>query len=193
MKRNDNAPPRAVYFRRELIFTESTLAVDLYLARSADATDPTCFDPLTVDRTNGFIVTADGTVTFYAERTRKEALPIFFQHGWPLRFDHWDAQMLFLVSMGYRVVAHDRCGHGHSAQVSEGHDKDHCALDALAVNEALDLKNAAQIGHTTGGPRSGPYVATQVAPVRRVANPIPVRVASAFFWGWDADALRIDR
>lgn len=68
--------------------------------------------------------------------------------------DDWDAQMLFFLSKGYRVVAHDRRGHGRSAQVSDGHDMDHYAADAFAVVEALDLKNAVHIGHSTGGEKS---------------------------------------
>lgn len=102
----------------------------------------------------GYITTKDGVEIFYKDWGRKDAQPIVFHHGWPLSSDDWDAQMLFFLSKGYRVVAHDRRGHGRSAQVSDGHDMDHYAADAFAVVEALDLKNAVHIGHSTGGEKS---------------------------------------
>jgi non-heme chloroperoxidase len=89
----------------------------------------------------------------------KDAQPIVFHHGWPLSSDDWDAQMLFFLANGYRVVAHDRRGHGRSSQVSTGHDMDHYASDASAVVEHLDLKNAIHIGHSTGGGEVARYVA----------------------------------
>ena len=95
----------------------------------------------------GFVTTKDGTEIFYKDWGRKDAQPIVFHHGWPLSSDDWDAQMLFFLSKGYRVVAHDRRGHGRSAQVADGHDMDHYAADAFAVVQALDLKNAIHIGH----------------------------------------------
>src|SRR5579864_4701298 len=77
--------------------------------------------------------------------------PIVFSHGWPLSADDWDAQMLFFPSKGYRVIAHDRRGHGRSSQVADGHDLDHYADDLKAVTDHLKLKNAIHIGHSTGG------------------------------------------
>ena len=77
--------------------------------------------------------------------------PIVFSHGWPLSSDDWDAQMLFFVNHGYRVIAHDRRGHGRSSQVSDGHDMDHYADDLAALTAHLDLKNAIHVGHSTGG------------------------------------------
>ena len=82
-----------------------------------------------------------------------------FHHGWPLSSDDWDAQMLFFVEKGYRVVAHDRRGHGRSSQVGDGHDMDHYAADAAAVVEHLDLRDAIHIGHSTGGGEAARYVA----------------------------------
>ena len=82
-----------------------------------------------------FVTTKDGVEIFYKDWGPKDAQPIVFHHGWPLSSDDWDAQMLFFVQKGYRVVAHDRRGHGRSAQVSEGHDMDHYAADAFAVVE----------------------------------------------------------
>ena len=96
-----------------------------------------------------FVTTADGTQIFYKDWGPKNAQPIVFHHGWPLCSDDWDAQMLFFVQRGFRVVAHDRRGHGRSAQVSEGHDMDHYAADAFAVAEHLNLRNAVHIGHST--------------------------------------------
>jgi non-heme chloroperoxidase len=100
----------------------------------------------------------------------KDAQPIMFHHGWPLSSDDWDAQMLFFLQNGYRVVAHDRRGHGRSAQVSEGHDMDHYAADAFAVVEHLDLKNAVHIGHSTGGGEVARYVAKHGEPSGRAAK-----------------------
>ena len=84
----------------------------------------------------GFVKTTDGTEIFYKDWGPKDAQPIMFHHGWPLSSDDWDAQMLFFLSKGFRVVAHDRRGHGRSAQVADGHDMDHYAADAFAVVEA---------------------------------------------------------
>ena len=97
-----------------------------------------------------------------------------FHHGWPLSSDDWDAQMLFFLSKGYRVVAHDRRGHGRSSQVADGHDMDHYAADAFAVVEALDLKNAVHIGHSTGGGEVARYVAKFGEPAGRVAKAVLV-------------------
>jgi non-heme chloroperoxidase len=85
--------------------------------------------------------------------------PIVFHHGWPLSSDEWDAQMLFFVQQGFRVIAHDRRGHGRSAQVADGHDMDHYAADAAAVIDHLDLRDAVHVGHSTGGGEVARYVA----------------------------------
>ena len=105
------------------------------------------------------ITTKDGTQIYYKDWGPKDAQPIVFHHGWPLSADDWDAQMLFFVGKGYRVVAHDRRGHGRSSQVSDGHDMDHYAADVAAVVEHLDLRNAIHIGHSTGGGEATRYVA----------------------------------
>ncbi|MBS0320920.1 MAG: alpha/beta hydrolase [Proteobacteria bacterium] len=118
--------------------------------------------------------TKDGVTIFYKDWGPKTAQPIMFHHGWPLSSDDWDAQMLYFVQHGYRVVAHDRRGHGRSAQVSEGHDMDHYAADAFAVAEALDLRNAVHIGHSTGGGEVARYVARHGEPSRRVAKAVLV-------------------
>jgi non-heme chloroperoxidase len=116
------------------------------------------------------IKTKDGTEIFYKDWGSGQ--PIVFHHGWPLSSDDWDAQMLFFVSKGYRVVAHDRRGHGRSSQVGTGHDMDHYASDASAVVEHLDLRNAIHVGHSTGGGEVARYVAKYGEPQRRVAKAV---------------------
>jgi non-heme chloroperoxidase len=105
------------------------------------------------------VTTKDGVQIFYKDWGPKTAQPIVFHHGWPLSSDDWDAQMLFFVGKGYRVIAHDRRGHGRSSQVSDGHDMDHYAADIAAVVEHLDLRNAVHVGHSTGGGEAARYVA----------------------------------
>jgi non-heme chloroperoxidase len=105
------------------------------------------------------ITTKDGTGIFYKDWGPKGAQPIVFHHGWPLCADDWDAQMLFFLGKGYRVVAHDRRGHGRSAQASDGHDMDHYAADIAAVVEHLDLRSTIHVGHSTGGGEAVRYVA----------------------------------
>jgi non-heme chloroperoxidase len=121
-----------------------------------------------------FVTAKDGTPIFYKDWGPKDAQPIVFHHGWPLSSDDWDAQMLFFLAQGYRVVASDRRGHGRSAQVSGGHDMDHYASDASAVAEHLDLKNAIHIGHSTGGGEVARYVAKYGQPQGRVAKVVLV-------------------
>lgn len=121
-----------------------------------------------------FVKTKDGTEIFYKDWGPKDAQPIHFHHGWPLSADDWDNQMLFFLKEGFRVVAHDRRGHGRSSQVSEGHDMDHYAADASAVAEHLDLRNAIHIGHSTGGGQVARYVAQYGQPQGRVAKAVLV-------------------
>jgi non-heme chloroperoxidase len=103
------------------------------------------------------VTTKDGVQIFYKDWGQGQ--PIVFHHGWPLSSDDWDAQMLFFLNHGYRVVGIDRRGHGRSSQVSGGHDMDHYAADAAAVVEHLDLRNTVHIGHSTGGGEVTRYVA----------------------------------
>ena len=121
-----------------------------------------------------FVTTQDDVEIFYKDWGPAEAQPIVFHHGWPLSSDDWDAQMLFFLSHGFRVVAHDRRGHGRSAQVDHGHDMDHYAADAAAVAAALDLRNAVHIGHSTGGGEVARYVARHGEPEGRVAKAVLV-------------------
>lgn len=109
--------------------------------------------------TETFVKTADGVDIFYKDWGPKTAQPIVFHHGWPLSSDDWDAQMLYFLGKGYRVIAHDRRGHGRSTQVSDGHDMDHYAADVAAVVQHLGLRDAIHVGHSTGGGEAAAYVA----------------------------------
>ena len=105
------------------------------------------------------ITTSDGTEIFYKDWGRKDATPIVFHHGWPLSADDWDNQMLFFLNKGYRVIAHDRRGHGRSSQTWEGNEMDTYAADVAELVEALDLKGAIHVGHSTGGGEVAHYAA----------------------------------
>jgi non-heme chloroperoxidase len=106
-----------------------------------------------------FITTNDGTHIFYKDWGPKDAQPIVFHHGWPLRADDWDNQLMFFHGQGYRVIAHDRRGHGRSTQTDGGNEMDTYAADVKALVTALDLRNAIHIGHSTGGGEVAHYVA----------------------------------
>ncbi|MEN7536655.1 alpha/beta fold hydrolase [Aurantiacibacter flavus] len=106
-----------------------------------------------------FVTTDDGVEIFYKDWGPKDAQAIMFHHGWPLSSDDWDAQLIFFTNKGFRVIAHDRRGHGRSSQVSHGHDMDHYSADVAAVINALDLTNVIHVGHSTGGGEVARYVA----------------------------------
>lgn len=105
------------------------------------------------------IETKDGTKIFYKDWGPKSAQPIVFHHGWPLTADDWDNQMMYFLHQGYRVIAHDRRGHGRSSQSWQGNDMDTYAADVAALTDHLDLKNAIHVGHSTGGGEVARYVA----------------------------------
>ncbi|MFE2163420.1 alpha/beta fold hydrolase [Streptomyces lydicus] len=107
----------------------------------------------------GTVTTDDGTTIFYKDWGPRDGEPIVFHHGWPLSADDWDNQMLFFLAQGYRVIAHDRRGHGRSTQTATGHDMDTYAADVTALTDALDLRGAVHIGHSTGGGEVARYVA----------------------------------
>jgi non-heme chloroperoxidase len=106
-----------------------------------------------------FVASADDANIFYKDWGNPSDQPVVFHHGWPLSSDDWDSQMLFFLSKGYRVIAHDRRGHGRSSQVSDGHDMDHYAADVAALVKHLDLRDVIHIGHSTGGGEAARYVA----------------------------------
>ena len=103
------------------------------------------------------VTTRDGVEIFYKDWGKGQ--PIVFSHGWPLSADDWDAQLLFFLGQGFRVIAHDRRGHGRSTQVADGHDMDHYADDLAEVTAHLDLQRAIHVGHSTGGGEVVHYLA----------------------------------
>jgi non-heme chloroperoxidase len=129
----------------------------------------------------GTITTDDGTEIFFKDWG--SGSPIVFSHGWPLSADDWDAQMLFFLLNGFRVVAHDRRGHGRSAQTDSGHDMDHYADDLAAVVAHLDLQNAVHVGHSTGGGEVVRYIARhgeeRVAKAVLISSVPPLMVQTA--------------
>ena len=116
------------------------------------------------------ITAQDGVEIYYKDWGPRDAQPLVFHHGWPLSGDDWDTQMLYFLSQGYRVIAHDRRGHSRSSQVSDGHDMDHYAADIAAVVEHLNLRDAIHIGHSTGGGEATHYVARHGQSQGRVAK-----------------------
>lgn len=105
------------------------------------------------------IKTRDGVEIFYKDWGPRDAQPIVFHHGWPLSADDWDNQMMFFLLKGFRVIAHDRRGHGRSTQTDTGNEMDTYAADVIALAAALSLKNAVHVGHSTGGGEVAHYVA----------------------------------
>ncbi|KQM39126.1 alpha/beta fold hydrolase [Microbacterium sp. Leaf203] len=122
----------------------------------------------------GYVTTDDGAEIFFKDWGDHDAQPIVFHHGWPLSSDDWDAQLLYFLNEGYRVIATDRRGHGRSSQIGTGHDMDHYASDVNAVVEHLDLRNAVHVGHSTGGGQVARYVAKYGEPQGRVAKAVLV-------------------
>ncbi len=149
--------------RKMLIRTGSAAAAAMVMpllsATSAASAEPssTHTHPAKGSRMNSKITTKDGIDIFYKDWGKGQ--PIVFSHGWPLSADDWDAAMLFFLGHGYRVIAHDRRGHGRSTQTAEGNDMDHYAADLAALTEALDLHDAIHVGHSTGGGEVVRYVA----------------------------------
>lgn len=167
--------PRITLSRRAALISAASLAASAGLPLGAALADaPLPLDLPEGDLSMGYITTDDNVQIFYKDSGPREAQPIVFHHGWPLSSDDWDAQMLFFLDKGYRVVAHDRRGHGRSSQVANGHDIDHYAADAFAVAKALDLRNAVHIGHSTGGGEVARYVARHGEPSGRVAKAVLV-------------------
>lgn len=130
-----------------------------------------------------FVTTKDGVDIFYKDWGPRDAQVLFFHHGWPLSSDDWDAQLLFFLNEGFRVVAHDRRGHGRSRQVWDGHDMDHYADDVAAVVQHLGINNAIHIGHSTGGGEVAHYIArhgeANVAKAVLVSAVPPIMVKTA--------------
>jgi non-heme chloroperoxidase len=129
----------------------------------------------------GTVRTKDGVEIFYKDWGSGQ--PIVFSHGWPLSADDWDAQLMFFLSHGYRVIAHDRRGHGRSTQTAAGHDMDHYADDLATLTVHLDLKNAIHVGHSTGGGEVAHYLGrhgeSRVAKAVLISAVPPIMVKTA--------------
>ncbi len=134
-----------------------------------------------------YVTTADGAEIYYKDWGSHDAQPLVFHHGWPLSSDDWDAQMLYFLGKGFRVVASDRRGHGRSSQIGTGHDMDHYASDVSAVVEHLDLRGAVHIGHSTGGGQVARYVARFGEPQGRVAKAVLVAAVPPLMVQTDAN------
>jgi non-heme chloroperoxidase len=130
-----------------------------------------------------FVTTKDGIKIFFKDWGPKSAQPIVFSHGWPLSADDWDVQMMYFLNNGFRVIAHDRRGHGRSTQTADGHDMDHYADDLAAVTEHLNLSKAVHVGHSTGGGEVAHYIArhgeSRVAKAVLISAVPPIMVKTA--------------
>jgi non-heme chloroperoxidase len=129
------------------------------------------------------VTTKDGLSIYFKDWGPKEAQPIVFSHGWPLSADDWDAQLMFFLNHGFRVIAHDRRGHGRSTQTATGHDMDHYVDDLAAVTSHLNLKNAVHVGHSTGGGEVAHYIGrhgeSRVAKAVLISAVPPIMVKTA--------------
>ena len=145
--------------RKVLIGTAATAiaALPLKIFAAETASNSSNANIETGSETMSSITTKDGAQIFYKDWGSGQ--PVVFHHGWPLSADDWDNQMLFFLSKGFRVIAHDRRGHGRSSQTAGGNDMDTYAADVAALAEALDLRDAIHIGHSTGGGEVTRYVA----------------------------------
>jgi non-heme chloroperoxidase len=158
---NNSACRLANTSRRKVLASSLMSAISLTVRSPSVAGKETRIstDPAERSDPTTSVTTKDGVQIFYKDWGPKSAQAIVFHHGWPLSSDDWEGQMLFFVGKGYRVIAHDRRGHGRSSQVSDGHDMDHYAADVATVAEHLDLRNAVHVGHSTGGGEAARYVA----------------------------------
>ena len=176
MVRNVTAT-RAVISRRRILSAAGSIVTASTVGSLASAAAPA-----TAERSRGSkgpgapalstVTTRDGTRIFYKDWGPRDAQAIVFHHGWPLSADDWDNQMLYFLSKGYRVIAHDRRGHGRSTQSATGHDMDTYAADVATLTDALELRGAYHVGHSTGGGEVARYVAR--AKTGRVAKAVLV-------------------
>ena len=185
---NERKPPPSRTSRRDFLITSTAVAA----AAALPALVPTSVAHASVaaptsKTTNGdrqtmkTITTKDGTEIYYKDWGKGQ--PIFFHHGWPLTADDWDSQMMFFLQRGYRVIAHDRRGHGRSSQTPNGHDMDTYVSDCAALVNALDVRDAIHIGHSTGGGEVARYVARhgkgRVAKAVLISAVSPIMVKTA--------------
>ena len=144
--------------RRDVLAAAASMTGLAVLGSSVTAVAQTT-SSTTGDRKMDTVTTKDGVKIFYKDLGPKNAPTLVFHHGWPLSADDWDAQVLFFLTKGFRVIAHDRRGHGRSTQTFDGNEMDTYAADVAALTDALDLKGAVHIGHSTGGGEVAHYVA----------------------------------
>ena len=174
-----NVAPRPT--RREVIMASGIAVAAMALPNQSHATTHFSTHP-SENHAMSFVKVSDGTEIYYKDWGPKDAQPIVFHHGWPLSADDWDAQMMYFLDKGYRVIAHDRRGHGRSTQTWTGNEMDTYAADVAALTDALDLKNAIHIGHSTGGGEVAHYVARakpgRVAKVVLIGAVPPIMVKS---------------
>ena len=168
--------------RRQFVSVTTASAATLAMATSASASRLSTFSeqPPYKDSAMQMMTLKDGTEIYYKDWGTGQ--PIVFHHGWPLSADDWDAQMMFFLQHGYRVIAHDRRGHGRSTQTATGNDMDTYASDVAELTTKLDLRNAVHIGHSTGGGEVARYVAWhgegRVAKAVLISSVCPVMVKS---------------
>lgn len=158
--------PSSVPSRRQLLATGAGLAAAAGMPFAASAASPLPSGKGAASKST--ITTRDGTQIYYKDWGSGQ--PVVFSHGWPLSADDWDGQMLFFLRQGFRVIAHDRRGHGRSSQGATGHDMDHYADDLAALTEALDLRKAIHVGHSTGGGEVARYISRHGS--KRVAKAV---------------------
>jgi len=150
--------PSANATRRDVLLAGGMAVAAIALPIPAHS-HTTTTQPQLGNKIMSFIKTSDGTEIFYKDWGPRDAQPIVFHHGWPLSADDWDAQMMSFLDKGYRVIAHDRRGHGRSTQTWTGNEMDTYAADVAALTDALDLEDAVHIGHSTGGGEVAHYIA----------------------------------
>jgi non-heme chloroperoxidase len=152
-------------------------------AVQATGAQPSAVQATGVQPASSYITTSDGVQLYYKDWGPRNGQPIVFSHGWPLNSDSWESQMIFLADHGYRVIAHDRRGHGRSSQPWEGNDMDHYADDLSTVIDTLKLKNAVLVGFSTGGGEVARYIGrhgtSKVTKVALVSAVTPVMIKSA--------------
>jgi len=174
-----NVAPRPT--RREVIMASGIAVAAMALPNQSHATTHFSTHP-SENHAMSFVKVSDGTEIYYKDWGPKDAQPIVFHHGWPLSADDWDAQMMYFLDKGYRVIAHDRRGHGRSTQTWTGNEMDTYAADVAALTDALDLRNAIHIGHSTGGGEVAHYAARakpgRVAKVVLIGAVPPIMVKS---------------
>jgi non-heme chloroperoxidase len=186
MNEPDRIVPGAMSHRKFLVGSSAIVAAASLPTLTMNATAQQVKPVTSSDQSRGapnmsMVTTKDGVQIYFKDWGKGQ--PIVFSHGWPLSSDDWDSQMMFFLNHGFRVIAHDRRGHGRSTQTADGHDMDHYADDLAAVTAHLDLKNAIHVGHSTGGGEVVHYLArhgeSRVAKAAIISAVPPLMVKTA--------------